>query len=357
MKGKRKLLFWGELPPTVFHGISLSNERILFALSADFDIYKVKDNASFGGRINALFYFLVSLIKLARLSSRKIDIYYVNAPTSYLGLWKVYLSILVVKGLSSRVKVISHLHRGDFLDFIRSTRNKRLFERFSFQLDALLVLSNSAATEVAGSSIINANKIKVLHNTVTEVEKKQIVSISIDNVLKDRNFYCLCNYIPTKRIHNLVEIVNQTPLVKVNFNGTSSCDDYMERLKKLDSNSMCRFNGVISGHDKGIKLLHAKALILPSLNEGMPLVILESLAQGTPVICFDIGYIRDYIGEDYPGLVTELTDQALKAKIIWLDQLSNDDYLLLRDRSLSVFWRNFDPKTINSITASIFKSV
>lgn len=357
MKNKKRLLFWGELPPTFFHGISLSNQRILSALSTDFDIYKVEDNASFGGRLSALFSFFVSLIKLTRLSSRKVDIYYMNAPMSYLGLWKVYLSILVVKVLSSRVKVISHLHRGDFLDFIQSTRKKRLFARFSSQLDTLLVLSKSAAAELGESALIDKNKIKVLHNTVTVLSQKEIIFSASDNVLNERDFYCLCNYIPTKRIHNLVEIVNQIPLANVNFNGTSSGDDYMERLNKLDNNSICRFHGVISGDDKNIKLQHAKALILPSLNEGMPLVILESLAQGTPVICFDIGYIRDYIGEDYPGLVTELTDQALKDKIIWLNGLSNDDYLLLRNLSFNVFWKQFDPEIINSTTSTIFKKL
>jgi len=357
MKGKQKLLFWGELPPTAFHGISLSNERILSALSADFDISKVEDNASFCSRLSALFSFFVSLIKLIRLSSRKVDIYYMNAPMSYLGLWKVYLSTLVVKVLSSRVKVISHLHRGDFLEFTKGTRNKRLFVRFSSQLDALLVLSKSASDELVGSNLIDKNKIKILHNTVTVVSKKEVISSTSVNVLNERYFYCLCNYIPTKRIHNLVEIVNQIPLASVNFNGTSSGDDYMERLNKLDDNSICRFDGVISGDDKDIKLQHAKALILPSLNEGMPLVILESLAQGTPVICFDIGYISDYIGEDYPGLVTELSDKALKDKIIWLNGLSNDDYLLLRNLSFNVFWNQFDPEIINSTTSTIFKQI
>ena len=357
MKDKKALLFWGELPPTVFHGISLSNERILSALSTDFNISKVEDTVSFGGRLSALFSFFVSLIKLIRLSSRKVDIYYMNTPMSYLGLCKVYLSILVVKTLSSRVKVISHLHRGDFLEFTKGTRNKRLFERFSSQLDALLVLSKSASAELAGSSLIDKNKIEVLHNTVTVLSQKEIISSASDNILNERDFYCLCNYIPTKRIHKLVEIVNEIPLANVNFNGTSSSADYMQRLNKLDTNAICHFGGVINGDDKDIKLQQAKALILPSLNEGMPLVILESLAQGTPVICFDIGYISDYIGQDYPGLVTELTDQALKDKIIWLNGLSKDDYSLFRDISFNVFWKKFDPEIINSTTTDIFKKL
>ncbi|MEM5507007.1 glycosyltransferase [Shewanella frigidimarina] len=357
MKNRKSLLFWGELPPNVFHGISLSNERILSALSVDFDIHKVEDNAGFRGRLMALCSFLISLLKLIRLSSRKVDIYYLNAPMSYLGLWKVYLSILTVKAFSSRVKVISHLHRGDFLEFIKNKRNKRLFKRFTSQLDTLLVLSKRATLELAESFLIDENKVEVLHNTVAVVAQKENILIAADSAFNERYFYCLCNYIPSKRIHKLVEIVNQINLVNVNFNGTSSGDNYMERINKLDTHSICRFDGVINGVNKETKLRSAKALILPSLNEGMPLVILESLAQGTPVICFDIGYISDYIGKDYPGLVTELTDQALKDKIIWLNKLSNDDYLSLRKRSFKLFWKSFDPEIINSTTSVIFKKV
>ena len=357
MQCKKRLLFWGELPPTVYHGISISNERILSALSADFYIYKVEDNSSFGSRLKVLFSFFISQLKLMRLSCQNIDIYYLNAPMSYLGLLKVYSSILIVKYFSSSVKVIAHLHRGDFLEFIKKSGNKRLFERFASQLDTLLVLSKSSEIELITSTLIDKHKIEVLHNTVVLSTVKNVILNTNYDVVKEQFYYCLCNYIPTKRIHNLVSIVNEVPLIKVKFNGVSADVDYMKNLKVLDTYSLCHFDSVISGCDKEKKIQNSKAIILPSLNEGMPLVILESLAQGTPVICFDIGYIRDYIGEDYPGLVTELTDQALKDKITWLNGLSDDDYLLLRNLSFNIFWKKFDPEIINSMTTEIFKNI
>jgi glycosyltransferase involved in cell wall biosynthesis len=354
MQSKKRLLFFGELPPTVYHGISISNERILSVLSADFYIYKVEDKSSFGSSIRVFFSFFISQLKLMRLSCLNVDVYYLNAPMSYLGLWKVYFSILIVKVFSKKVKVVAHLHRGDFLEFIKNTGSKRLFERFAFQLDTLLVLSKSAALELIASTLIDKHKIEILHNTVVSSAVKKFILNTNYDVVKDQFYYCLCNYIPTKRIHNLVDIVNETLVIKVKFNGASSSDNYIQHLKNLDINSLCRFNGVINGYDKERKLRSSKALILPSLNEGMPLVILESLAQGTPVICFDIGYISDYVGEDYPGLVTVLTDRALKEKIEWLNQLSNNDYLSLRKLSFDVFWKRFDPKIINLEASVIF---
>lgn len=357
IKSRKSLLFFGELPPTVFHGISLSNQRILSTLAKDFVIYRVKDNSGFGSALKVIYVFVISIIRLVYLSCKQIDIYYVNAPMSYLGLMKVYLSILAVKLLSPRVRVISHLHRGDFLVFIQNIRNKKLFERFASQLTSLLVLSPSAGNELSRSDLIDNDKVVTLYNTVSVATIKEENSTSKSDTDCERSFYCLCNYIPSKRIHRLVEAVNQIPLSIVNFNGTSSSYEYMRRLKKLDINSVCRFDGVISGEDKEAKLRSAKALVLPSLNEGMPLVILESLAQGTPVICFDIGYIKDYLGEDYPGLVKELTDNALKDKINWINQLSDDEYLMLRKCSFKLFWGNYSPEIINKATSEIFNNL
>ena len=354
MKNKKKLLFWGELPPTVYHGISISNERILSALSTGFTIYTVKDNGSFGGRLRALFSFFISILKLTYVSHRKFDIYYTNMPMSYLGLWKIYLSVVCVKLISSNTKVVSHLHRGDFLDFIQTPRNKSLFEKLSTRIDSVLSLSETAKSELVGSGLINTDKVDVLYNTISITLTKTAIIENMANDFSQSDFYCLCNYISTKRIHHLVEIANAIPLERVRFNGAAESDSYMQKLIALNKEAVCYFNGVINGEEKEVALGQSKALVLPSLNEGMPLVVLESLAQSTPVICYDVGYIRDYVGSDYPGLVKEFTDEALKEKIEWINTLPSEEYLALRKYSFDLFWNNFDVNKINSSALNMF---
>ncbi|MFT6992510.1 MAG: glycosyltransferase involved in cell wall biosynthesis [Paraglaciecola sp.] len=354
MKNKKSLLFWGELPPTVYHGISISNQRILSSLESGFNLYKVEDNTSFGGVVWSLFSFILSIIKLVYFSCKDIKIYYHNLPMSYLGLWKVYLSILLVKFFSPKAKVVSHLHRGDFLSFIEYPRNKKLFINFVNRADIVLVLSNTAKEELINSGLIFNSKVEVLHNSVSIIADNADIIKSVSADFTKSSFYCLCNYIPTKRIHNLVEIVNAIPLSRVFFNGAASNDSYMQRLDTLNENSVCQFNGVVNGAEKERLLRESKALVLPSLNEGMPLVILESLAQATPVICYDIGFISDYLGENYPGLVKVLTDSALKKKIQWMNSLPNEEYLALRKLSFELFWDNFEVNQINRTVLTIF---
>jgi glycosyltransferase involved in cell wall biosynthesis len=354
MKNRKALLFWGELPPTVYHGISISNQRILSFLDGDFNLYKVVDNTSFGGVFWSFFSFIISICKLVYYSCKNIDIYYHNLPMSYLGLWKVYLSTLIVSFFSPKTKVISHLHRGDFSNFIEIPRNKKLFINYVSKADMVLVLSDTAKKELISSGLISNSKVEVLHNTVSIITDKKDIINNISTDFDKSNFYCLCNYIPTKRIHHLVEIVNEIPLSKMIFNGAVSSDSYMQRLDDLNKHSVCRFNSVVKGLEKEGLLRESKALVMPSLNEGMPLVILESLAQSTPVICYDIGYISDYLGDNYPGLVKELSDSALKKKIQWMSSLPEDEYLTLRKLSFDIFWDHFEIKQINSTVLSIF---
>ncbi|WP_032545304.1 glycosyltransferase family 4 protein [Vibrio cyclitrophicus] len=353
---KRKILFWGELPPNTVHGISLSNGRILEALFQYFTVFKVEDRSSFGSVFRTLFSSLVSYLLLVINSLRQVDIFYVNTPMSRLGMWKVMIAIRLVLLCSPKVKVVSHLHRGDFVDFISDSKNRLLFDRFSKRIHRIFVLSNRSALELTQSETIDISKVKVLHNTIEPSLTQGHIAFTGNSFSSKRIYYCLCNYIESKRIHTLVSVANQLSL-PVNFNGTASDESYLDSLKDIDAGSFCSFQGVISGQDKEKKLNQAKALVLPSLNEGMPLVILESLAQGTPVICYNIGYISDYLGDDYPGLINEHTEEALIAKIQWFDSLSADEYQLLRERSFYLFWENFAPDKINALTLHLFNEL
>lgn len=352
----KKLLFWGELPPKTIHGISLSSQRILNVLSNKFDVLIVEDNSSFGNNWHKIYSYICSFFKVVLLSFKKIDYFYVNAPMSMLGLVKVLIVIFIVSLLARNVKIISHLHRGDFNLFIQKPKNRFLFKCFSNLIDYIIVLSNTAAKELEKSNLIDTHKIIVLHNTIEVITLKREIYSNISSCSVDNNYYCLCNYIESKGIHNLVSIANQM-LVRVDFNGTISDTNYMAMLNEENTHNVCVFGKVISGLGKEKKIFNSKALILPSLNEGMPLVLLESLAQGTPVICYDVGFISDYLGHDYPGLMTLYTNEALIDKIKWMESLSSDEYLSLRYQSYDLFWNKFSSDKINELVLQIFSKL
>lgn len=351
---KKTILFFGELPPKTVHGISLSSQRILNFLSVEFKIFTVEDKSCFGGLFNKIFGFITIFFHILFFYDKKVDVFYLNAPMSKLGLIKALILVRIISSLKPKTKIVSHLHRGDFTDFIKSSSNKCLFKYFSNIIDLIIVLSEKSAEELELSNLINKRKVKVLYNSVEVLSLNTPFKENINTFTSD--YYCLCNYLESKGIHNLVSVVNKLH-VKVDFNGTISDVKYMNLLNESNIYNVCSFYSVISGIEKEEKIKNSKALILPSLNEGMPLVLLESLAQGTPVICYDIGFISDYLGSNYPGLVTTHTNEALLDKIKWMESLTSDEYLKLRYQSYNLFWDNFSSDKINKLALQLFNEI
>lgn len=348
-----KILFFGELPPKVVHGISISNQRILKILSSEHTIEVVEDNSSFGGIAKKLLSLFRSYALILLAAFKKNSVVYVNAPMSRFGLLKIETVISTVQLINPKAKVVAHLHRGDAIAFLNSPANYTQFFRFCNRLHTLIVLAEKSKLELIERNVIASSKLAVLYNSVTPL----LVQSSASELGSYKGtLYCLCNYIESKRIHNLVDSTQRLN-TKVNFSGTPSSSEYLEKLKSIDIAKLCQFGATIHGVDKEERLREAKALVLPSLNEGMPLVILESLAQGTPVICFNIGYISDYLGEDYPGLVTNLTDSSLEDKMNWIEQLTESEYSALRQLSFDLFWDNFSPKKIQKETTQLFNVI
>lgn len=108
---------------------------------------------------------------------------------------------------------------------------------------------------------------------------------------------------PEKGLEYLVEAVQRLPQVRqVVIAGASDHDAaYRERLERLDVEYKVVFTGFTTGEDLRQLYSHARAFVLPSVNEGFPMVLLEAMAYGLPVVCSDIPGTRqvDLPAEDY----------------------------------------------------------
>jgi glycosyltransferase involved in cell wall biosynthesis len=75
--------------------------------------------------------------------------------------------------------------------------------------------------------------------------------------------------------------------------GASGSEDYLMTLEKLAAQTPgVHLIGPVTGTDKAALLQHARAFLLPSKVEGHPIVLLEALSCGLPVLASDIPSIR-----------------------------------------------------------------
>ncbi len=108
---------------------------------------------------------------------------------------------------------------------------------------------------------------------------------------------------PEKGLEYLVEAANRLPQVQqVVIAGASDHDSaYRQLLERLDTGNKVIFTGFTSGEDLRQLYSHARCFVLPSVNEGFPMVLLEAMAYGLPILCSDIPGTRqvDLPEQDY----------------------------------------------------------
>jgi len=101
-------------------------------------------------------------------------------------------------------------------------------------------------------------------------------------------------------------------------------DKVRERVDRLPADSAFRFLGVVD--DIAEHLASLDVLVVPSALDGRPLVVLEALAAGTPVIATRVGGIPALVHDGVSGYLVEPGDTAAIAR--HLARLAHDPALL-----------------------------
>ncbi|MFN0015266.1 MAG: glycosyltransferase [Saprospiraceae bacterium] len=101
--------------------------------------------------------------------------------------------------------------------------------------------------------------------------------------------------------------------------GGSSSDNYPEKMKKLAQNlgiaHRVYWHGWVDGDAKWPLLAESDLLVLPSHNENFAIVVLEALAEGTPVVLSNQVGLHDYVRENDFGWCCEPTAESLRETV------------------------------------------
>ncbi|APD93794.1 glycosyl transferase [Alteromonas mediterranea] len=156
--------------------------------------------------------------------------------------------------------------------------------------------------------------------------------------------------VPEKGFHDLVTAykASNSHLKLVIVGQADHQDEYASTLVKQASDSII-FAGRRSGDELKALYKHAKVFVLPSYHEGLPIVALEAISAGTPVVLSDILPNRDIEAPKDSYFKVGVTS-ALADKLTNLDSL---DLELDQNTFLCIF--NWDRIAEN--TLSLIKSV
>lgn len=312
---RKKLLFWGLLPPVNINGIAISNQINLNHLSRLFQIEKIEEEYSIQNhgkidfsKLKSIFRSIVRLIKKSRTT--RYEYFYLVFSLSTGGAIKT-LAIVATFRLLNRGKIVLHIHRGDFFThFYKSWLNKTIANFLLRMVQKVIILSEGQKNEF--QSKFN-RKFEVLPNS-SEIEFEYIPFER-----KKNDFIFVSNYLIDKGIIDLLEVfknlVELYPNINLSTYGEFPDQFTKEAILKFSSSNI-QIHDSIAGIEKYKKIAEADCLILPSWNEGQPLVLLEAMSVGTPIIATSVGLIPELLGSDYPYFSIPKDRQSLEKTIL-----------------------------------------
>ncbi len=324
-----KVIIIGAFPPP-YHGTTIYTSKLkeLLVKKGDLQIFVVdtsdkrNDLTNLGKfDIQNLKAGLISVLKLIYYQLfKKPDIVYIPISQNKWAYFRDGLFILISKLFSS--KVLIHLHGSYFLEFYKNSGN--IYKKF---ID--LTIKNVDGAIVLGEKLryifkywLPKEKVFVLPNFVEQ-------PLDLDENLYDNKsedvirITYLGHLYESKGIFDLLEAIkiikNECSYVKliVNIAGQFASDIstglIAEKHKEKFYDYVKLLNGLINylGHitDEKAKydlLKQSDIFVFPSWNEGQPLVILEAMALGLPIISTkDVGVIDETVINGVNGILVE----------------------------------------------------
>ena len=226
--------------------------------------------------------------------------------------------------------------------------NKSLIDKMDIKLVAL----TSQDFNYAKQSTLFKNKdirmilggidLSVFYNKTREKELRQIYNID------ENNFVILFGATNTiekrKGVKYFIEAINKLES-EINISNISIVSIGRGELENLLPNTSAKINnlGYISDFNELSDIYNlVNIFVVSSIQDSGPMMINQSIASGTPVVCFDLGVAKDIVINGETGFKVPLFDTvALSKKIKEMYLKTPEERYLLADNCVELSKKNF----------------
>lgn len=210
-------------------------------------------------------------------------------------------------------KVIVHLHA---VELDAAWRSGGRFTRWAIGLPFRVATSNIVLGDIWRSWLVDDLGVRPTHVDVlvNGVPAPNFTSRDHASPRDAVEVLFLGNLLERKGVNDLIaalaELPADLPAWRMTFAGGGDIAGCTEKVAAAGLDNRVRFLGWVEQARSANLLASADIMVLPSYFEGLPLVILEALGAGTPVITTSVGAIPQFIPHDEVALVIEPGDRA-----------------------------------------------
>ncbi len=187
------------------------------------------------------------------------------------------------------------------------------------------------------------NKIVIMHrhfidfgnfNIITEFDKRNNLVGYIGRLTDEKGIKEFVESIP--------KLISSQPGLEFLICGNGNLNEEISKfIWKNNLNSKVRLIPWVSHQEIPLILNQLKLLVLPSYTEGLPNIIIESMACGTPVLATGVGAIHDVIENEKTGFILENnSSECIKKNIIDFIRYEYKEELI--NASLNMVQREFN---------------
>lgn len=216
-----------------------------------------------------------------------------------------------IKKIDVPVKLICTFHGYDIRLGIK--RGKMFYSDLFSYADSILSISNYNK-EMLLSFGLNPKKMEDLNNGVAvssekkhkEKRNEEVQILAVGRLVEEKGYDLALNAISGFRKKN--------PEVKFRYDiiGGGHLEKILkQKCKDLNIESLITFH--LSQNSEFVKsrMQNSDFLLLSSLQEAIPTVILEAQAYSLPVLATNVGSVRDLVINDKTGFLSEVSEEAL----------------------------------------------
>lgn len=331
---KPRILFVVHLPPPV-HGVTLLSKQVIASetIAAQFGVRVLPlrfsesvDEIRSASLAKVGRSAITGLRLLKELALKRPDaVYFTFAPTG-VAFYRDCAYAAAMKAFG--VRRIFHIHARGIASHLDAGWSRRMY-RWLFSGARIIHLSSRLEHDTA--PIVDASQIVIVPNGIEDVRPApRIVREGPARIL------FLSNMIREKGPLDLLEALRHLAARGIDFEATfvgarfhDGCvEEFSENVERYGLARRVRYVGPIYGEEKLALFREHDIFAFPTYNDAFPLVVLEAMQQGLPVVSTDEGAIPEMVVDGETGFVVPKRDTgALAAR---LEQLVVDPNLRAR---------------------------
>ena len=217
---------------------------------------------------------------------------------------------VIVLSRALGIPVVLHLHAAELHHtYPRLPRPLQAMTRWVFSLPASCVVLGTAAQRFVIDELrVPSSRVEIVFNGVpAPTVPRRLVK---ENAVKRLLF--VGNLSERKGVTDLLKALSRPgfedfPLELV-FAGDGDIAGYQAKANALGLEKKVRFAGWVGQAEVADLMAQADLLVLPSYDEGLPLVILEALGNGVAVVCTPVGEIPSVLQHGITACLVEPGD-------------------------------------------------